>query len=79
MTSIMDILPANTLDLALLVLKLMYLLAIGLYVAFAILIVRQISLMTGTLISSISASIKLEIVIDIQWQKIKPRQLSPNE
>jgi len=59
MTSIIDALPTDTLNIALMLLKLLYMVAIALYVAFAILIVRQISLMTGTLVSSLSASIKL--------------------
>ncbi len=59
MANIMETLPPETVTVALLLLKLMYLVAIGLYVAFAVLVVRQISLMTGTLISSLSQHIKL--------------------
>lgn len=59
MANIMETLPPGTITVVLLLLKLMYLVAIGLYVAFAVLVVRQISLMTGTLISSLSQSIKL--------------------
>lgn len=55
----------NAYSTALLVLKIMYLLAISLYLAFAVLIVRQISLMTGTLVSNISSSIKLIGIIHL--------------